>query len=420
MRFLPPALKSRNYQLFFSGQGLSLVGNWITQTAMIWLVYQLTDSALWLGVVGFTSQIPSFVLAPIGGIVVDRVHRHRLLIGTQFLSMMQSIALTILALTNVIDVWHIIALSLFQGLINAFDAPARQAFVPEMIEKKEDLASAIALNSSLFSTARLLGPGIAGLLIATVGTGVCFLIDSISYFAVICALLAMKIKPQRIALLTTKPWQRLKEGFTYAFGFPPICNILLFLAYSSFMGISTTTLIPIFATKILQGGSQTLGFLMAASGIGALSGGIYLASRRSVVGLGKVIAYAPAILGVAMIFFSLSRVLALSLILIFLSGAAGVLQLASSNTVIQTIVEDDKRGRVMSLYTMAVLGIAPLGSLVAGTLANKIGAPTTVFIAGICCIFGSLIFAQQLPILRTLVRPIYMNKGIITKVYSSK
>lgn len=413
-----PALKSKNYRLFFGGQGLSLIGTWITQTATIWLVYHLTSSALWLGIVGFAGQIPNFILAPFGGIVVDRANRHRLLITTQILSMLQSLALAVLALTGIINIWHIIGLSIFQGLINAVDAPARQAFVPEIVEKREDLASAIALNSSLVNGARLIGPGIAGLLIAAVGAGTCFLIDGISYIAVIVALLAMKLKPRKMAGQTGNFLERLKEGFSYAFGFPPIRSILLLLALFSFMGTSLTVLMPIYATGILHGGSQTLGFLMAASGVGALTGGLYLASRRSVVGLGNVIVASPAIAGVGLIIFALSRVLWLSLLVLPVIGLGSILQIASSNTVIQTIVDDDKRGRVMSLYTMAFLGMVPLGNLFAGALANQIGAPNTTIIGGIFCILGSLLFALQLPTLRKLVLPIYRKRGILPKVHS--
>jgi len=278
MMSLPPALRSRNYRLFFGGQGVSLIGTWMTQLATVWLVYQLTDSALMLGVVGFTSQIPSFVLAPLGGVVVDRWNTHRILVTTQILAMFQSLVLAVLALTHVINVWHIIFLSLFQGLINAFDAPARQTFVKEMVDRTEDLSSAIALNSSLVNGGRLIGPAIAGVVIARVGSGYCFLIDGLSYIAVIAALLAMKLKPKKLTVQTANPWQRVKEGFDYAFGFPPIRSILLLLALFSLMAMPFVTLVPIFATKILHGGAHTLGFLMAASGVGALGGGIYLST----------------------------------------------------------------------------------------------------------------------------------------------
>jgi MFS family permease len=413
MTILPPALRSRNYRLFFGGQSLSLIGSWMTQTATIWLVYQLTNSALWLGVVGFIGQIPSLILAPFGGIIVDRFDRRRLLILTQILSAIQSLALAILAFSGAIDIRHLVGLSIFQGFINVIDAPARQAFVPEMVERRDDLASAIALNSSIFNVARLLGPSIAGLLIAAAGTATCFLIDGISYFAVIASLLAMKIKSKKIVNTNNNPWQRLKEGFIYAFGFPPIRSILLLLALFSFMAMPISTLMPIFASEILQGGPQTLGFLMAASGLGALTGGIYLAGRRTVVGLGNLIVIAPTIVGIGAIVFALSRMLWLSLIVVAVVGFGTIWLVAASNTVIQTIVEDDKRGRVMSLYTMAFFGMAPLGNLFSGALAERIGAPNTIIVGGIFCLFGSIYFSKKLPALRKLVVPIYQQRGIL-------
>lgn len=411
---LPPALRSRNYRLFFGGQGISLIGTWMTQLATVWLVYHLTDSPLLLGVVGFTSQIPSFFLTPFGGVFVDRFPRHRILIGTQILAMIQSLTLAALALTGVIHIWHIIVLSLFQGFINAFDAPARQAFVPELVERREDLANAIALNSTMFNGARLIGPAIGGLVLARVGAAYCFLIDGVSYIAVIIALLAMNIKPKKSNVGSGNPLQRIKEGFEYAFGFPPIRAILLLSALISFFGMQYTVLVPIFAEKILQGGAETLGFLMAASGIGALSGGIYLATRQTVVGLGKLIAIAPAILGLGLIGFAESRHLPLSLFAMLFVGLGTILQIAAGNTVLQTIVDEDKRGRVMSLYTMSFLGMTPFGNLLGGTLANHIGCTNTLIIAGIACILGSLFFIKQLPALRQLVRPIYVSKGILT------
>jgi MFS family permease len=410
---LPPALRSRNYRLFFAGQGLSLIGSWMTQVATVWLVYNLSDSPWMLGVVGFTSQIPTLILLPFAGVLIDRWNRHRVIIATQILAMVQSLALAVLALTGVINIWHILALSFFQGAINAFDAPARQAFVPELVEKKEDLANAIALNASMFNGARLIGPAIAGLVIATVGPSYCFLIDGLSYIAVIAGLLAMQIKARNIAATNTKPLQRLKEGFVYAFGFPPIRAILLLLALVSFAGMSHTVLVPIFATKILQGGPQTLGFLMAASGVGAFAGAISLISRTSIVGIGKWIAISPAIMGFGLIGLGLSRVLSLSLIMMLFVGFGFIIQFAGGNTFLQTIVEDDKRGRVMSIYTMAFFGVTPFGNLVAGGLANYIGAPNTVIIGGIVCVLGSIVFTKQLPALKNLVRPLYQKMGLI-------
>jgi MFS family permease len=408
-----PALKSRNYRLFFAGQGISLIGSWMTQLATIWLVYHLTNSPVMLGVVGFTSQVPSFFLAPFGGVFVDRFSRHRILIGTQILAMVQSLTLAALALTGMVQVWHIIVLSLFQGFINAVDAPARQAFVPELIEKRDDLANAIAINSTMFNGARLIGPAIGGLLIARIGAAYCFLIDGLSYIAVIMALLAMNIKTSKNKVSIGNPLQRIKEGFNYAFGFAPIRALLILSALVSFMGLQYTVLVPVFAEKILGGGAETLGFLMAASGVGALASGIYLATRQTVVGLGKLVAFAPTILGCGLIAFSLSRFLPLSLFTMLFVGAGAILQVASSNTILQTLVDDDKRGRVMSLYTMSFLGTIPIGNLLGGFLANQIGATNTLIIDGIACILGSIFFTRQLPGLRQLVRPIYEQKGIL-------
>ncbi|MBD2253461.1 MFS transporter [Nostoc parmelioides] len=408
-----PAFRSRNYRLFFAGQGISLIGTWMTQLATVWLVYSLTNSPLMLGVVGFTSQIPSFFLAPFGGVFVDRFSRYRTLIGTQILAMLQSLTLAALTFTGVIQIWHIITLSLVQGLINALDAPARQAFVPELVQRREDLANAIAINSTMINGARLIGPAIGGLLISWVGVKYCFLIDGLSYIAVIASLLAMKVKPWTVTKIDGNPLQQVKEGFIYAFSFPPIRAILLLSTLVSLMGLQNTILVPIFAETILKGGAESLGFLMAASGLGALSGGIYLATKKTILGIGKLIAIAPAILGVGLITFAISRYLPLSLFTMLFVGLGTILQIAASNTFLQTIVEEDKRGRLMSLYTMSFLGMIPVGNLLGGALANRIGAPNTLIIDGIACIVGSILFQRELPALRKLMMPIYEQKGIV-------
>jgi MFS family permease len=385
----------------------------MTQLATVWLVYHLTNSPLMLGIVGFTSQIPSFFLAPFGGVFVDRFSTYRTLIGTQILAMIQSLVLAVLALTGVIEIWHIIALSLFQGFINAVDMPARQALVPELVEHRDDLANAIAINSTMVNGARLIGPAIGGLLIAGIGVAYCFLVDGLSYIAVIAALLAMKVQQKQIPVTNGNLWQKVKEGFVYSFSSSPIRAILLLSALVSFMGMQYMIFIPIFTVKILNSGPEAQGYLMAASGVGALSGGIYLTTRRTVVGLGKLLAFAPATLGIGLIGFSLSRSLPLSLFTMLFVGLGTILQIASANTILQTIVEDDKRGRVMSLYGMSFLGMIPLGNLWGGVLANYIGTPNTLIIAGIACILGSIIFYRQLPTLRHIIRPIYEQKGIL-------
>jgi MFS family permease len=378
-------------------------------------VYRLTDSALLLGVVGFTSRIPTFLLASLAGVLADRWNRHRVLVITQTLSMIQAMILAILVLTGAIAVWHIIFLSLSLGLINALDIPTRQSFVVDMIEKREDLGNAIALNSSIVNGARLIGPSVAGILIATLGEGMCFLLNGLSFIAVIFALLAMKITPKKREAQSSKVFQGLKEGFSYAFGFAPIRSLLLLLGLVSLMGMPFTVLMPIFAEKILHGGPQALGFLSGATGVGAIAGSIYLASRKSVLGLGRIIVISSNLFGIGLIGFSLSRLFWLSLLMMLLTGFGMMVEMASSNTVLQTIVEEDKRGRIMGFYTMAFMGMVPFGSLLAGTLANNIGAPNTVMIGGVACILGSVLFAKKLPSLRRITRPIYVEKGIISE-----
>jgi MFS family permease len=411
------ALRHKNYRLFFSGQSISLIGTWMTRIATSWLVYRLTGSALLLGVVGFAGQIPSFLMAPFAGVLVDRWNRHRLLLITQVLALLQSLAMAILALSGLIKIWQIIALSVFQGLVNAFDMPARQAFVVEMVERREDLANAIALNSSMVNAARLLGPSIGGVIIAAVGEGWCFMIDAISYLAVIASLVAMTITPRMLkATQDANIFEQLREGWVYATRFAPIRNILLLLALVSLVGMPYTVLMPVFANDVLHGGPNTLGLLMAASGVGALVGAMFLAARRSVLGLGKFIPITAGAFGAGLIAFSFSRMIWLSLLLMIVTGLGFMVQMAVSNTVLQTIVDEDKRGRVMSFYTMAFMGTAPFGSLLAGTVAERIGAPHTLLFGGIGCILGALWFAQSLPALRRDVRPIYVRIGILPEM----
>jgi MFS family permease len=415
-KFIMRALHHKNYQLFFGGQGISLIGTWMQQIAMSWMVYRLTDSALLLGIVGFSSQIPIFLLASFAGVYADRWNRHRILIVTQTLSMIQALTLALLTLTGTIEVWHIIVLSTFLGVINAFDMPTRQSFIVQIIDKAEDLGNAIALNSFMFNGARLVGPSIAGLLIGYLGEGICFLLNGISFIGIIIALLAMKVPKREKVVRTSRLWQDLQEGYSYAFGFAPIRYILLQVGLMSFMGLSYVVLMPIFARDILQGGPHTLGFLMAASGIGALIGSIYLASRRTILGLGRLIAYASGIFGIGIIAFSLSKMLIVSLCMMFMMGFGMIVQMASSNTILQSIVEEDKRGRVMSIYATAFIGMAPLGNLFTGALASWIGAPDTLIISGATCIIGSLIFALKLPQIRKQVRPIYIKMGVISEL----
>jgi Bacterial protein of unknown function (DUF894). len=406
------SLHYRNYRLFFSGQSLSLIGTWIQRIAIPWLVYRLTGSAFLLGAVGFAGQIPTFIIAPFAGVLTDRWNRYQILIVTQILSMLQALTLAILFFTNTIQVWNILLLSIILGCINAFDTPARQSFVVEMVEDKNDLGNAIALNSSMFNGARLIGPSVAGVLIATLGEGACFLINGISYIFVVTSLLMMKIKPQDKKKKQSDTLKELKEGFTYTFGFAPIKSIILLLALISLMGMPYSVLIPVFAKDIFHGGSHVFGFLMAATGVGALISAIHLASRRSILGLEKMIPLAASVFGLGLVAFSLSRSFPLSVVLMVITGSGMMMQTASSNTILQTIADDDKRGRVMSFYTMAVMGTAPFGSLMAGSMASLISAPGTLIFGGIACTIGAILFAKRLPYFIKSVTPVYAKLGI--------
>jgi MFS family permease len=410
------ALRHRNYRLFFGGQSVSLIGTWMTRIATSWLVYRLTGSALLLGIVGFAGQIPTFLLAPFAGVWVDRLNRHRVLVVTQVLAMLQSFALAGLALAHRITVWDIIWLSAFQGLINAFDMPTRQAFVVEMVEEREDLSNAIALNSSMVNVARLIGPSLAGVIIAAVGEGYCFLIDGFSYLAVIASLLVMRLRPQGTRRARANMLGELKEGWAYVSGSVAIRTLLLLLALVSLVGMPYAVLMPIFAGKILHGGAHTLGFLMAASGVGALTGALRLASRKTVLGLGRVVAVSAALFGAGLIVFSQSRWLWPSLALMLVTGVGMMQTMAASNTILQTIAKEEKRGRVMSYYTMAFVGMAPFGSLLAGSVAARIGAPRTLLISGICCVAGAAWFRLHLDEVRREVQPIYRELGILPEI----
>ena len=398
------AFRYRNFCLYFIGQGISQIGNWSTILATSWLVYQLTDSAWLLGVVGFASRIPTLFISPIAGVIADRNSRHRIVIITQILSMVQSLLLAVLALTGIINVGQIIALGLFQGIVNALYMPTLQAFVKEIIEQPEDLGNAIALNSSLISSARLIGPAVAGFLVASVGAGVCFLLDGISYIAVIAAFLVMKVPPTKIVPSNTSTMQKLKEGFDYAYNNSAIRSMLLLLSLLGFVGLPYVTLIPIFAADILKGGSETLGLLMGASALGALIASVYLSSRSHIYGLENAIAIAPMLLGTGFIIFSLSDVLLFSLPVMVLIGFSVILQLASTNTVLQTIVDDDKMGRLMSLVSMAFMGVVPFGNLFSGWLASQIGVVNTFVFNGLVCLGGSMIFIRQLKTIQRVLR----------------
>lgn len=391
------ALRHRNFRLFFAGQTVSLIGTWLTRVASSWLVYRLTGSTVTLGIAGFAGQVPTFVFAPFAGVWVDRWNQHRVLFWTQVLAMLQSAALAALALTGRITVPWLIGLGFFQGLINAFDVPTRQSLVIQMVDDREDLSNAIALNSSMVNVARLLGPSIAGLLIAAVGEGWCFFVDALTYFAVLASIIAMRVSIPERAARRGSLRSDLSEGLAYVGRSKPIRNVLLLLALVSFMGMPYVVLMPAVVKQVLSGGPHTLGFLMAANGVGALAGTLYLAARKTVVGLGRVVPLSAAAFGIGLIAFSMSHDFWLAFVVLIPAGAGQMIQMAGSNTVLQTLVDDDKRGRVMSFFTMAFFGTVPFGSLFGGVVADRIGSQNTILLGGVTCVLGAMVFFRAVP-----------------------
>jgi MFS family permease len=409
------ALSHSNFRLFFSGQLISLVGTWMDTVAESWLVYRLTGSALLLGTVAFCSQIPVFLFAPIGGIVADRYNRHRIIVTTQALSMVVAFILAILTLTHRVQVWHIMVLAAAGGVINAFDIPARQAFLIDMVGR-EDLLNAIALNSSMFNGARIIGPAVAGMVVAAVGEGWCFMANSLSYIAVITGLLMMKLEKREERVRETSPLQDVVEGFRFVKNTGPIRAILLLLGLISLVGMPYAVLMPVFAAQILHGGAKALGILMCATGVGALAGAASLAARVGVKGLAKLIAVAAGGFGCALIAFSFSRIFWLSAVLLVPVGFCMMVQMASSNTLVQSMVPDTMRGRVMSVYSMMFMGMAPFGAFFAGAIAHRIGAPYTVALGGLACIASGTLFAMNLPKIRGKARELILAQGMTAGV----
>ena len=389
------ALKSKNYRLYFIGQGISLTGTWMQQMAVGWLIYRLTKSPFMLGFVGFLGNIPTFIFTPFAGVLADRMNRHRMLIITQALEMVQALILAALIMTGKIEVWHIFALTIFLGIAVAFDAPARHAFIVEMVGKKEDLGNAIALNSLVFNAARLIGPSIAGILVALFGEGICFLCNGLSYIAVIAALLSMRITHRVIVSHDKHIIDGLKEGIDYAFNNRLIRSILLLTGLVSMMGMSYMVLMPVFAKDILQGGANTLGLLMGSTGLGALIGAFFLASREGTKGLKGLVFLTTNIFGIGLIAFSFSRALWLSMVILLFIGFGVMVQMAANNTMIQAVVHDDKRGRVMSLFMVAFMGMVPFGCLIAGALAHRFGAPNAIMMSGLSCVAGSFLLRNK-------------------------
>jgi MFS family permease len=411
------ALRHRNYRLLFAGQFISQTGSWMQQLALSWLVYRLTGSAFFLGLVAFANQLPATLISPIAGVLADRWNRHRILVWTQALGMAQAAAIAVLVIGGWVQVWHIVALAVVLGMVMGLDIPARQALFVDLVEgDREDLANAIALNSSLFNATRLIGPSLAGFLIATLGEGPVFAINAVSYVAVLGALAAMDLAPGAPGKGGGSVLARLREGFAYAADFQPVRALLLVLGAVSLVGMPYVVLLPVFAEAVLGGGPSTLGLLMSAAGLGALLGALWLAARRTVRGLSAVIAVSAAVFGAGLMAFSLSRTLLFSLPLLVVAGAGMMVLAASINTVLQTIVPAGLRGRVMSLYAMAFMGMGTLGSLAGGWLATIIGAPLAVGLGGLGCVATAAWFVRVRPVLRELVHPIYQELGIIPEV----
>jgi MFS family permease len=396
------ALRHRNYQLFFSGQLISLIGTWMDQVAESWLVYRLTGSALLLGTVAFASQIPVFLLAPIGGALADRYDRRKILIATQSAMMFLTFVLAWVTLSHRVKIWQVVTLAALTGVVNAIDLPARQSFVVDMVSRA-DLVNAIALNSSMFNGARVVGPALAGIVVAAIGEGWCFFANGVSFLAVIAGLAMMKMNRPRLAI-EGSPLENIIEGFKFVGQSGPVRALMILLGLVSFTAMPYAVLMPLFADKILHGGAQALGLLMGCSGIGALGGALTLAMRKSLKGLSLWVAVSCAGFGVALLVFSFSRTLWLSAALLVPTGFCMMIQMASSNTLIQSMVPDRLRGRVMSVYAMTFMGMAPMGALLAGSLAHRLGAPMTVALGGVVAIVGAAVFGSKLSAIRPAAR----------------
>jgi MFS family permease len=414
-RMFGRALRHRNYQLFFAGQGISVIGTWLTRFATSWMAYRLTGSALVLGLVAFFGQAPTSLIAPFAGVLIDRWDRHRTIVVTQVVAMLQSAALAAFALTDTMTVWHLLVLGAVQAVINGFDLPARQSFLGQMIDDRADLPNAIALNSSIVNSARLIGPLIAAVLVALWGEGWCFAIDAASYLAVIASLLMMRVPKRPPRGRRGHVLAELAEGLRYVWHLPLVRAVLLLLAISSVVGGGYSALMPIVATTTLHGGPHTLGLLMGAAGCGALVGALYLASRRNVIGLPTVILRCSLGLGIGLVALELATSMWIAMPVMFLVGLSMIMQSAASNTVLQTLVEDRMLGRVISLYAVAFFGGMPLGALLQGALAHRIGVIHTLAVAGGVCLASALVYAAALPRLQLASRALYVQRGLTDK-----
>ncbi|MBN3960893.1 MFS transporter [Nostoc sp. NMS8] len=413
---LPPALKSVNFSCFVIGESLSFFGSWMTQIALVWLVYQLTNSAVLVGVAGFTNQAMGLVITPLVGVLLDRWNLRYVLLTTQLVSILLSSTLTFLTLSGNINVVWIILIGTLQGTVKAFDLPARQVIIPRLLDKKSDTYSALASHSFLINTAKFVSPMIGGLVIARSGAASCFLVDSISYLPFVSAILTVKVNPviHNASNHKSQIWNNLKEGFVYAYKFLPIKYLLILQIIVCFMGMTYVNLVPIFAQEVLKGNAETMGYLMTASALGSIISGVYLISRKNIMGLGTIIASSTAILGLGLIIFSRSTNLNTCLIFMFIIGMNNSLTLASISNFMQSILlEEDKRGRVTSIFTTGFLGILPFGNLFFGALAGYFGVSNALMFGGICCILGAYFFSRQLPKIGKIVDPIYAQLGLL-------
>lgn len=408
------ALYNRNYQIFFAGQGLSIIGTWMQNIALSWLIYRLTDSAFMLGLVAFVGQIPNFVLSPFAGVWVDRWGKRSVLVATQVFSLIQASLLAWLTLTDRIDVNYILYLSLFLGCISAFDLPARNAITVEMMDSQEERQNAIALNSVTYNLARLLGPSAAGILIPVIGEGYCFLLNVASYFISIISLIALRLRPIVAEKGTANMLEHFQEGYAYTFKQLPLRNILLLLGIISLTAMPYTVLLPVFVSQNLGASVGTLGFLMAVSGCGSLLGAIGIAGRSEFQGLEKLLVVAASLIGGGLISFLLPGGVWFAAVVMFVLGVGFLIQVVGSNTLLQCMVDDSMRGRVMSFYTMILMGIGPFGSLLAGFLASQIGVIYTLVLGGVCSLAGAAYFARHLSVFRVQACPIYVQSGSLS------
>ena len=409
------SLKSYNFRLYFGGQCISLIGTWMQQIAMSWLVFRLTGSVLLLATVTFTAQIPILVATPYMSVFVDRFDRRKLLVLTQTLSMIQALLMAILTLTGLVQVWHIMVLSLLIGLINALDNPTRQSFYPSLVSP-DKLSNAIALNSAVINGSRLIGPAVGGVLIGLLGEGICFLLNGISYIAVIVALLLMRLPSTRGCTAKQKVLEDMRDGFRYVVRNIPIRTLLLLMSAISFFGLPLMTFIPAYVKTILHGESEMLGLLLSCIGGGSFVAALYLAARKSVLGLGKVVMLSGVLLGIGLSVMAFVTIPWVAAVLCLPIGFTIIAAVASINTLLQTLSGEDKRGRVMGYMAMAFTGMAPVGSMVLGAIEKWIGLQMIILLSGICCFVAALVFEYYRPLVRKHAHPVYIEKGIIKEI----